>query len=60
MKDCEYLNPSFGCKARDSAKELMLLEIMETKGQFDKNLLCKEQCCEGCDKSCGYRCGQCD
>lgn len=45
MKDCEYLNLSFGCKARDSVKELMLLELMESKELVE---MCKEQCCDGC------------
>ena len=53
--DCEYMTP-FGCPSRDTAKELMLYEIIESNlKDFE---ICKEQCCRDCDKSCSYRCGQ--
>lgn len=48
---------AFGCGARDSAKELMLQEMVEG-GTMEIEDLCKEQCCLDCTKSCGYRCGR--
>jgi hypothetical protein len=42
----------------DEAKNLMLMEITEGTPIPMEDLLCKEQCCIGCMKSCGYRCGQ--
>lgn len=55
---CENMT-TFGCKARDSAKELMLQELIEGSEEYaELSDICKEQCCYECDKSCGYRCGQ--
>ena len=56
MTDCENMT-SLGCPARDTAKSLMLLEMIESKDL--EMTMCKEQCCEGCEKACGYRCGRC-
>jgi len=53
-KDCENLT-SLGCKARDAAKELMLYAMLEGEKDLE---MCKEQCCMGCDKVCGFRCGR--
>ena len=56
--DCENMT-AFGCPARDTAKSLMLQEMIE--GSYDYRELqdiCKKQCCKGCEESCGYRCGQ--
>jgi len=57
MFECENMTLSFGCGARDSAKELMLQELIED-GTMGIEDLCKEQCCLDCTKSCGYRCGR--
>lgn len=52
--ECETMTP-FGCPARDSAKELMLQEIIEG-GNIE---MCKKMCCKDCGDTCGYRCGRC-
>lgn len=52
--ECENMN-EFGCPARDHAKSLMQLELTESNNPAE---MCKEQCCIGCTKTCGYRCGQ--
>lgn len=52
--DCEYMTP-FGCPARDTAKSLMLQEMIESNTTID---LCKEQCCRDCKEHCSYRCGR--
>lgn len=54
--ECENMT-MLGCGARDSAKELMLQELIED-GTMGIEDLCKEQCCLDCNKSCGYRCGR--
>lgn len=57
-RSCEYTTP-FGCKARDSAKELMLQEMIEGSEQYKElSDICKKQCCCECNESCGYRCNQ--
>lgn len=56
--DCEYMTV-FGCPARDTAKNLMLQELMEGSDTYPElQDICKKQCCKDCDESCGYRCGQ--
>lgn len=50
---CEYMMDT-GCERMIAAKNLMLDAILE--GEDIE--ICKEQCCIGCNKSCGYRCGQ--
>lgn len=56
--DCENMT-AFGCPARDTAKSLMLQELMEGSDTYlELQDICKEQCCKDCDESCGYRCGQ--
>lgn len=57
VQECENMT-ILGCPARDTAKNLMLQEMMESKYPEDIEM-CKEQCCQGCEKSCGYRCGRC-
>ena len=54
--ECENMT-MLGCGARDSAKELILQELIED-GTMGIEDLCKEQCCLDCNKSCGYRCGR--
>ena len=51
--NCQYMTDS-GCERMITAKSLILDEI--AKGQDIE--LCNEQCCIGCMKICGYRCGQ--
>lgn len=51
--DCPYMTDS-GCERMITAKSLMLDAIAE--GEDIE--MCKEQCCIGCTKTCGYRCGQ--
>ena len=51
--NCQYMTDS-GCERMITAKGLILDEI--AKGQDVE--LCTEQCCLGCTKICGYRCGQ--
>lgn len=51
--ECSYMTDT-GCNRMISAKDLMLQEIIEN-GEIE---MCKEQCCIGCKKICGYRCGQ--
>lgn len=51
--DCPYMTDT-GCERMITAKNLMLDAIAE--GEDEE--MCKEQCCIGCKKSCGYRCGQ--
>lgn len=51
--NCQYMTDS-GCERMITAKSLILDEIAE--GQDVE--LCTEQCCIGCTKICGYRCGQ--
>ena len=46
-----------GCKARDTAKELMLQEMIEDNNPEMR--ICNNQCCQGCTESCSYRCGRC-
>ena len=56
--ECENMT-AFGCKARDFAKDLMLQEMIEGSDTYTQlSNICKEQCCHGCDKSCGYRCNK--
>lgn len=55
QKRCESLT-EHGCKARESARELMFLEQKES---HERTEICKKQCCEGCEETCGYRCGKC-
>ena len=56
--DCENMTV-FGCPARDTAKNLILQELMEGSDAYmELKDICKKQCCKGCEESCGYRCGQ--
>lgn len=58
MIECEYMT-AFGCSARDFAKSLMLLELMEGSQQYKElSDICKNQCCKDCKEICGYRCGK--
>lgn len=49
--NCPYMTDT-GCERMITAKDLMLQAILE--GEHIE--MCKEQCCIGCTKSCGYRC----
>lgn len=51
--DCTYMTDT-GCERMITAKNLILDAIAE--GEDIE--MCREQCCIGCTKSCGYRCGQ--
>ena len=44
-----------GGDAHINALSLMAHDILEEGLEME---MCKEQCCIGCTKSCGYRCGQ--
>lgn len=50
---CEHMTDS-GCEKMFAAKSLILDAIMEGEDIEP----CTEQCCIGCNKVCGYRCGQ--
>lgn len=56
MFECENMTP-FGCERMDSAKELQLIEMIES-WYFDTDTLCKNQCCKDCDNKCSYECGR--
>ena len=57
--ECEYMTP-FGCPARDSAKELVMGELIEGSSTYkDIKDICKKECCKECEETCGYRCGRC-
>lgn len=51
--DCQYMTDT-GCERMVTAKNLILDAILE--GEDEE--ICKEQCCKGCNRVCGYRCGQ--
>lgn len=51
--DCPYMTDT-GCERMITAKSLMLDAIAE--GEHIE--MCREQCCIGCTKTCGFRCGQ--
>lgn len=50
---CHYMTDT-GCERMITAKSLMMDAISEGEDME----LCLEQCCIGCKKICGYRCGQ--
>lgn len=50
---CEYMTDT-GCERMFTAKSLILDAIMDGEDIEP----CTEQCCIGCNKACGYRCGQ--
>lgn len=50
---CEYMTDS-GCERMFAAKSLILDAIQDGEDIEP----CTEQCCIGCNKVCGYRCGQ--
>lgn len=51
--DCPYMTDT-GCERMYTAKSLILDAI--AAGEDEE--ICREQCCIGCMRSCGYRCGQ--
>lgn len=51
--DCPYMTDT-GCERMITAKSLILDAIAEG----EEIEMCREQCCIGCIRSCGYRCGQ--
>lgn len=50
---CEYMTDT-GCERMFTAKSLILNAIQDGEDIEP----CTEQCCIGCNKNCGYRCGQ--
>ena len=50
---CEHMTDT-GCERMITAKKLILDEIIAGE-ELEP---CREQCCIGCKRSCGYRCGQ--
>lgn len=50
---CEHMTDT-GCERMITAKNLILDEIIAGEDLEP----CREQCCIGCKRSCGYRCGQ--
>lgn len=51
---CRYMTEN-GCASHINALSLRMDNILEGSGDE----MCKEQCCIGCTKVCGFRCGQC-
>ena len=51
---CPYMT-EVGCEAHINALALMAHNILNEGGDME---MCGEQCCIGCTKACGYRCGQ--
>lgn len=49
--DCEWMTDT-GCERMAAAKNLMIQAIEE--GEDIE--MCREQCCKGCTKTCGFRC----
>lgn len=52
--NCQYMT-EVGCEAHINALAVMAEDILN--GGLDQEM-CGEQCCIGCTKRCGYRCGQ--
>lgn len=50
---CEYMTDT-GCERMFTAKS-MILDAIPAGEDIE---LCTEQCCIGCNRTCGYRCGQ--
>lgn len=51
---CQWMTET-GCEAHINALSLMAYNILNEDEDIE---MCKEQCCIGCTKTCGYRCGQ--
>ena len=51
---CQWMTET-GCEAHINVLSLMAHDILEEGLDIE---MCKEQCCIGCTKTCGYRCGQ--
>ena len=51
---CQWMTET-GCEAHINALSLMANAIINEGEDIE---MCKEQCCIGCAKTCGYRCGQ--
>lgn len=51
---CQWMTET-GCEAHINALSLMAHDILKEGLDME---MCKEQCCIGCTKTCGYRCGQ--
>lgn len=51
---CQWMTET-GCEAHINSLSLMAHDILEERLDME---MCKEQCCIGCTKTCGYRCGQ--
>lgn len=51
---CPYMT-EVGCESHINALALMAYNILNEGENME---MCGEQCCIGCTKTCGYRCGQ--
>ncbi len=51
--DCQYMTDT-GCGKLIAAKN----RILDAIAAGEEMEICREQCCRGCTKPCGYRCGQ--
>lgn len=51
--NCEYMSDT-GCERMFTAKSL-ILDAIQAGEEIEP---CAEQCCIGCHRTCGYRCGQ--
>lgn len=51
--DCEWMTDT-GCERMTTAKNLIIQAIQE--GEDIE--MCREQCCKGCTRTCGFRCEQ--
>ncbi len=51
--DCQYMTDT-GCGKLIAAKN----RILDAIAAGEEAEICREQCCRGCTKPCGYRCGQ--
>lgn len=54
LKSLEQPKAEVGCERMFTAKSMILDAIMDGEDIEP----CTEQCCIGCNKVCGYRCGQ--
>lgn len=50
---CQYMTET-GCEAHINALSVMAQAILQEGEDIE---MCGEQCCIGCTKNCGYRCG---
>lgn len=50
---CQYMT-EMGCEAHINALSVMAQAILQEGEDME---MCGEQCCIGCKRNCGYRCG---